>query len=355
VLVDRDVLGLVGLQVCHRASLVHARAERAQQCAADTLSLEGALDADGTEMPVRRLRIVPRPGAGPTQRRTLPASGHLSELDEGRRRASELETIQAERTQAAKLQDALYRIAELAGAAEDMQEFYRSIHAVVSELMYANNFFIALYDDDRQLISWPYYVDELDDDVPEPNQWDAFGEGDAKGSTAYVLRTGEPQLLPYERTLELVAQGEIEIRGAATEDSSWLGVPLKAEDRTLGVAAVQSYTRDVQYTERDMELLAIFARQATTAITAARVQRDTVRLLREVLRQIADESMTDEQVEDVVSKATEGLDDDPDAGPFWRLVDHVALMRGLGERDINLIGEILEVVARHAQRARRRA
>ena len=71
-----------------------------------------------------------------------------------------------------------------------MQEFYRDVHAVVGEFMYANNFFIALYDDDRQLISWPYYVDEFDDDVPEPNQWDAFGEGDAKGATAYVLRTG---------------------------------------------------------------------------------------------------------------------------------------------------------------------
>ena len=116
-----------------------------------------------------------------------PFPDRSSELDEGRRRASELETIQAERTQAAKLQDALYRIAELAGAAEDMQEFYRSIHAVVSELMYANNFFIALYDDERQLISWPYYVDELDPDVPEPNQWNTFGEGDARGATAYVL------------------------------------------------------------------------------------------------------------------------------------------------------------------------
>ena len=48
---------------------------------------------------------------------------------------------------AAKVQDALYRIAELAGAARDMQEFYAAVHAVVGELMYAENLFIALYDD----------------------------------------------------------------------------------------------------------------------------------------------------------------------------------------------------------------
>ena len=44
---------------------------------------------------------------------------------------------------AAKVQDALYRIAELAGAARDMQEFYAAVHAIVGELMYADNFFIA--------------------------------------------------------------------------------------------------------------------------------------------------------------------------------------------------------------------
>ena len=38
---------------------------------------------------------------------------------------------------AAKVQDALYRIAELAGAARDMQELYAAVHAVVGELMYA--------------------------------------------------------------------------------------------------------------------------------------------------------------------------------------------------------------------------
>ena len=80
----------------------------------------------------------------------------------------------------ADVQAALYRIAELASAARDLQEFYRSVHAVVGELMYANNFFIALYDEERQLICWPYYIDEVDADVPDPNRWDAFGEGNAR-------------------------------------------------------------------------------------------------------------------------------------------------------------------------------
>ena len=100
-----------------------------------------------------------------------------------------------DRRDADDVQAGLYRIAELASAAQDMQEFYGAVHAVIGELMNASNFFIALYDEERQLIGWPYYVDEVDLDVPDPNQWDAFGTGNARGSTAYVLRTGEPQLL----------------------------------------------------------------------------------------------------------------------------------------------------------------
>ena len=184
-------------------------------------------------------------------------------------------TTPAGEGRAERVQAALYRIAELASSARDMQEFYREVHAVVGELMYANNFFIALYDDERQLISFPYYVDEIDLDIPDPSRWDAFGEGEAKGTTAYVLRTGEPQLLTHERTLELIEQGEIVLTGFATEEQTWLGVPLKADGRVIGVAAVQSYTRDVRYTDEDKELLTFVGQHIGAALSRARAIEET--------------------------------------------------------------------------------
>ena len=95
--------------------------------------------------------------------------------------------VEAEQTRAAKVQDALYRIAELASAAQDMQEFYRAIHEVVGELMYANNLFIALYDEERRRISWPYWVDEVDVDWPDTNVWVEFGSREARGMTAFDM------------------------------------------------------------------------------------------------------------------------------------------------------------------------
>ena len=198
-----------------------------------------------------------------------------SELAEARRRLGELETAETGRLNAEKVQSALYRIAEVASAAQDLHEFYRVVHAVVGELMYANNLFIALYDEERQLISWPYYADELDPDVPDPNQWEVFGGGQANGPTAYVLRTGRPELLTYARTHELVEQGELVISGLIVEESTWLGVPLQAEGRTLGVLAVQSYTADVSFSDQDKELLAFVGRHIGVALSRARAIEET--------------------------------------------------------------------------------
>ena len=180
------------------------------------------------------------------------------------------------RSRAEQAQGALYRIAEVAAAAEDLQEFYASVHDVVGGLMDATNFYIALYDGERQRISFPYFVDELED-APEPNRWDNFGERDARGSTAFVLRTGEAQLISHTRLLELIAQGELELVGTYTEDSSWLGVPLTAQAQTIGALVVQSYTKDVQYSEDDKELLRFIGQHVGSALSRARAIEETRR------------------------------------------------------------------------------
>ena len=200
-----------------------------------------------------------------------------SELAEARRRLTELEAVEAERAHAAKVQDALFRIAELASAAQDMQDFYQAIHAVVGELMHARNLFIALYDEERQRISWPYFVDEraAEYDLPEPGAWEVFGEGSARGLTAYVLQTNAPQLVDYGRYLELVERGEIEVIGATSEKQTWLGVPLRAEGLTIGVLVVQSYTKDLQYTEQDLDLLAFVGQHVGAALSRARAIEET--------------------------------------------------------------------------------
>jgi GAF domain-containing protein len=127
--------------------------------------------------------------------------------------------------------------------------------------------------------------------------------------------------------------------------------PLLDEHGTVGVLQVLDKRGSPTFSLRDMELLAVFAGQATVAIAAARVQRDTDLLLRGVLAQI-DPALDEEQLDRLVSAATTDLDADDDA-PFWRLVDQVARLRSLTDREVDLVTDILDVVAAHAARARR--
>src|SRR5207244_4274826 len=104
------------------------------------------------------------------------------------------------------LQSALYRISEATNAAQDMQQLFRTIHAIIAEFMDARNFYIALYDAGTQMISFPYFIDEFD---PGPVPQMAAG----RGLTAYVLRSGEPLWAPPEVFEDLCKKGEVELAG----------------------------------------------------------------------------------------------------------------------------------------------
>jgi len=191
-----------------------------------------------------------------------------------RARVAHLEALEAERWRAEQVQSALYRIADAASAATELADFYAAMHSILGELLYANHFYIALYDDARQMLSFPFYVDEVDtEDWPTPHAWFPIGADYTRGMTGYVLRTGRPALITPEVYAELSRQGEIEQVGVPPVD--FLGVPLKTEGRTLGVVAVQSYREDIRYTEQDKALLTFVGQHIATALSRARAIEET--------------------------------------------------------------------------------
>jgi GAF domain-containing protein/CheY-like chemotaxis protein/HPt (histidine-containing phosphotransfer) domain-containing protein len=190
-----------------------------------------------------------------------------------RARIAELETLEAEHRRSEQVKDALYRIAETASAAQDMQEFYAEIHRIVGELMYAENFYIALYDEERRSMNWPFFVDQIDKEWPDPNDWQPMGTRDARGLTAYVLRRGTPMLLTMPDIEALVERGEVDFLGIPSV--SWLGVPLRSEGRTVGAMVVQSYEGDPPHTEHDKDLLTFVASHVGSALSRARAIEET--------------------------------------------------------------------------------
>src|SRR5215218_908257 len=147
----------------------------------------------------------------------------------------------AELEQELRVQRALVAIVDAANRSDDLPAFYPVVHEALKPLTYATNCYIALYDEARQAINFPYYVDALEDDLPDPSLWEPFGVGDAAGTTAYLLRTGVPQLITPERFRELEAAGEAAKLGIIGM-GEWLGVPLIVDGHTMGALVVQTYT-----------------------------------------------------------------------------------------------------------------
>ena len=196
------------------------------------------------------------------------------ELGELRARVAELEALEVERRRSVAVQDALFRIADAASAARDMTAFYATMHGIVGELMYAENFYIALYDEERRLLNFAYEVDTVDPLPADPAEWFPMGTGFATGTTAYVLRTGQPIIITPEVHRELRERGEIEMIGVVGE-GDWLGVPLRAEGRTIGALVVQTYRADQRYTLADRDLLAFVGKHVATALSRARAIEET--------------------------------------------------------------------------------
>lgn len=168
----------------------------------------------------------------------------------------------AERERAEHLQAALFQIAELSSRPGDMVEFFRSLHRIVGELLYARNFYIALFDTETQIVSFPYYVDESI--APPPPR---RGQ---RGLTEYVIRQRRPCLIDEDEALRLNAEGTIDLGGRDVRLRSWLGVPLFDGDDVRGVLAVQSYAQLVRYSPRDQELLTFVSRHIDTALSRRR-------------------------------------------------------------------------------------
>src|SRR5687768_5328497 len=153
-------------------------------------------------------------------------------------------------------QAAITQISEAALTASRIEDLIKTVHDVAGTLMPAKNFYIALYNAEADLMTFPYYVDEYDQPMPPQKL--------GRGLTSYVIRTGRPLRTTPEIYAELEEAGEV--IGGGTHGVDWLGVPLRSEAAIRGVMAVQSYDTSIRITERHKEILTILGAQVTAAI-----------------------------------------------------------------------------------------
>ncbi len=159
-----------------------------------------------------------------------------------------------------KIQQALYKISESVNTIKDINELYKEIHSIIKELMKADNFYIALYNDATETISFPYFVDEFDSQPHERKL--------GRGLTEYILRCGNNLLIDADEDIRLRKVGETDLMGQPSE--IWLGVALKINNKPIGVIVVQDYSDKTTYGEEEKQLLTYVSEQIASAITKKR-------------------------------------------------------------------------------------
>lgn len=168
-----------------------------------------------------------------------------------------------ERSNAEQLQAALYRISELTASSRDMNSFYKAVHVVLSELMPAENCYIALLDQDRTKLTFPFYLDQYSPPARERPL--------SRGFTEYVIRCADARLINSASAQQLVEAGEIR-RGMADpmqparHSTSWLGAPLLIDQRVIGVIALQSYEQSYSYGDVELNILRFVSQHIAVAI-----------------------------------------------------------------------------------------
>ena len=199
--------------------------------------------------------------------------------------------------EAERLQQALFQIADLAGADLEMSEMLRHVHGVLGTLMYAENCYIVEYDDVRDQIRFLYFADQVDEFVAYPSQSHDADEM-PRSLTVALLRHGKPLSGPSRELLARVVEQEHDPQ-RGPESLDWLGVPMLRDGRVCGAIVVQSYELAARYGEAERALLGFVAQHVQTAMDRRQAQ---VRLEQQVERRTLELQRANHSLQDEVAE-----------------------------------------------------
>lgn len=155
--------------------------------------------------------------------------------------------------------EVLFKISEAVSNTRNLDELYQVIHKSLDEILNADNFYIALHHKERDSITFPYHVDEMDDDPEE-----IFNFSETGSLTGRVIKARKPLILSERDIIQLTRQQKkMEI---GTIPKIWLGAPLIIKDRVKGAIVIQSYESATAYEKKDLDLLNSISQHIALAI-----------------------------------------------------------------------------------------
>jgi len=161
-----------------------------------------------------------------------------------------------EQIRAEKAQGLYFSIANLTIHSSNLNTLFKNIHLELQKVLEAKNFYIALKDDERNVLRFPYVADEY-------ASINLGGTNFGKWVTEYALSINKPLCLYEEDFQNIIGENEL---AAVNAPKVWIGAPLIIEGNTIGIIALHSYQSRTCYNSADLELLDFISGQIALSI-----------------------------------------------------------------------------------------
>lgn len=158
------------------------------------------------------------------------------------------------------MQEIQYNISAVALQDFDIFDIYPTIVREIGKLWNVNNFFIALYNRDKDTLTFPFFADERDH----------FQETSARNTlTGWVIKNNRAVLLDENDIIKIEKTGAISLVGSPCK--IWMGVPLKMDDEVIGAICLQDYKRLDAFDNDDLQVFEFIANQIVLALQRKRM------------------------------------------------------------------------------------
>lgn len=145
-----------------------------------------------------------------------------------------------------------------------VDDIFELIYTQTARILDAHNFFVVLYDEQRGKLRFAFYVEDGERFYPD-EEWPL-----GVGLTSEIIRTSQPI-----RTDDYLAEcGRRGVVSGGKAGHAWMGVPLIAGDRAVGVANVSSFDPDVRYTDEHLQIFRAIADQTANILEKNRLYRE---------------------------------------------------------------------------------
>jgi signal transduction histidine kinase/transcriptional regulator with GAF, ATPase, and Fis domain/CheY-like chemotaxis protein len=211
----------------------------------------------------------------------------------------------------------LLEISNSINRVDSLDELYLIIHNSLKKSLNIYEFFFALYHEESDSLTFPYFDDSIDTDFSPIH--DVSGNTSPTGE---VVLTGKTLILEKKQMENrLKSKGET-FYGIVSE--SWIGVPLEVDGEIVGAMVILSYLKEQKYSNDDVIMLEAASKHVANAISKMIAQEELKQSEKKVKTLLSISNALNEAVDlnNLYRKIHESLKESIDIQEFFFALHH---------------------------------